>query len=111
MRGADRTLRLANNFRPAAPEKSGDAKKAPATITTCAGAPGSLTTWTYGAHGSIVDDATGRCPYTPVGHRPGRSVELRLLTDMADQRWTRAVQPVLRADSPAGRPCVTVTQR
>ncbi|MET8401595.1 hypothetical protein [Streptomyces sp900116325] len=40
VRGADLTLRLANHYRPAEPEKSGDAKKAPATITTCAGAPG-----------------------------------------------------------------------
>ncbi|MFJ7945394.1 hypothetical protein ACIQ6K_17360 [Streptomyces sp. NPDC096354] len=61
MHSADRTLRPANTFRPiAAPEESGDAKRAPATITACAGTPRPLTTWTYGAHGSIVD-APGRC--------------------------------------------------
>lgn len=110
MHGADRPLHLANNFCPAAPEKSGNTKKAPATITTCAGTPGPLTTWTYGAHGSIVDDATGRCLYTPVGHGPGQSVELRLFTDKADQRWTA---PCSRSCAPtaAGRPRVTVTQR
>lgn len=59
VRGADRTLRPANNSCPAtAPERSGNTKKAPATITTCAGTPGPLTTWMYGAHGSVVDDAT-----------------------------------------------------
>lgn len=44
--------------------------------------------WTYGAHGSIVNDATGQRLYTPGGHGPGHRVELRDCTGKADQRWT-----------------------
>ncbi|MEE1772821.1 ricin-type beta-trefoil lectin domain protein [Streptomyces sp. JV185] len=87
--GADRTLRLVNNFcLTAAPGAAGGGKKVPVTITTCAGTPGPLTTWTYGAHGSIVNDATGRCLYAPGGNGTGHRVELRDCTGKADQRWT-----------------------
>ncbi|MGW1092908.1 ricin-type beta-trefoil lectin domain protein [Streptomyces sp. NPDC002596] len=87
--GADRTLRLVNNFGlTAAPEAAGNDKKVPVAITTCAGAPGPLTTWTYGAQGSIVNDATGRCLYAPGGNETGHRVELRDCTGKADQQWT-----------------------
>lgn len=87
--GADRTLRLVNNFcLTAAPEAAGSDKKAPVTITTCAGTPGPLTTWTYGAQGSIVNDATGQCLYAPGGNETGHRVELRDCTGKADQQWT-----------------------
>ncbi|MFB6777835.1 DUF3472 domain-containing protein [Streptomyces sp. NPDC056352] len=87
--GADRTLRLVNNFcLTAAPEAAGNDKKVPVTITTCAGTPGPLTTWTYGAQGSIVNDATGQCLYAPGGNETGHRVELRDCTGRADQQWT-----------------------
>ncbi|MET7368586.1 ricin-type beta-trefoil lectin domain protein [Streptomyces sp. NPDC005566] len=83
--GADRTLRLVNNFcLTAVPAQPGTV--VPVTITTCAGTPGPLTTWTYGAHGSIVNDATGTCLYVPTG--TGHRVELRACTGQADQEWT-----------------------
>ncbi|MET4647783.1 hypothetical protein ABZY10_03870 [Streptomyces sp. NPDC006539] len=47
-----------------------------------------MTNWTYGTHGSVVNDATGRRRYTPGGHGPGHRVELRYCTGKADQRWT-----------------------
>ncbi|MFD4231800.1 hypothetical protein [Streptomyces sp. NPDC058545] len=92
----------------AAPEKSGNGKKTPVTITAWAGTPSPMTTWTYGAHGSVVNDVTARRPYTPGGHGPGHRVELRHCTGEADQRWDRAAQ---RDRTPAGRAGVTVTQR
>ncbi|MET7563501.1 MULTISPECIES: hypothetical protein [unclassified Streptomyces] len=61
----------------AAPEKSGNGKRTPVPITTRAGTPSPMTPWTYGTHGSVVDGAPGRCPYTPGGHGPGHGVELR----------------------------------
>ncbi|MET7310007.1 RICIN domain-containing protein [Streptomyces sp. NPDC005571] len=70
--------------------RTGDVRKrqkGTVTITTCAGTPGPLTTWTYGAHGSIVNDATGQCLYTPGGRGTGHRVELRDCTGKADQRW------------------------
>lgn len=70
--GVGRTLRLVSNFRPtAAPGAAGGGTKVPVTITTCAGTPGPLTTRTYGAHGSIANDATGRCLYAPGGNGTG----------------------------------------
>ncbi|MCX5310109.1 RICIN domain-containing protein [Streptomyces sp. NBC_00154] len=50
--------------------------------------PRPLTTWTYGAHDSIVSDATGQCLCTPGGHGPGHRVELRDCTGKADRWWT-----------------------
>ncbi|MFF2436402.1 hypothetical protein [Streptomyces sp. NPDC058107] len=72
----------------AAPEKSGNGKKTPVPITTRAGTPSPMTPWTYGTHGSVADDATGRRLYTPGGHAPGHHVELRYCTGKAHQRWT-----------------------
>ncbi|MFF3057223.1 ricin-type beta-trefoil lectin domain protein [Streptomyces sp. NPDC057909] len=71
--------------------RTGDVRKRQAGaghVKTCVGTPGRLTTWTYGAHGSIVSDATGQCLYTSGSHGPGHRVELRDCTGKADRRWT-----------------------
>ncbi|MFI5633567.1 ricin-type beta-trefoil lectin domain protein [Streptomyces sp. NPDC051664] len=70
----------------AAPESPGNTGKTPMATTTCAGTPGPPATWMYGAHGSILNDATGQCLYTPGGHVPGHRVQLRDCTGKAD-RW------------------------
>lgn len=86
--GADRTLRLVNNFCLTAAPDAADEKKTAVTITTCAATPGPLTTWTYGEDGSIVNDGTGQCLYTPPGNETGHRVELRACDGEAGQRWT-----------------------
>ncbi|MFE4922655.1 hypothetical protein [Streptomyces sp. NPDC056661] len=57
----------------AAPEKSGNGKKTPVPITTCAGAPSPMTIWTYGNTArSWTTRPAGAC-----SHGPGHRVELR----------------------------------